>query len=802
MDDTSSVASFEKIGPSRRGPNQGFGHPEDVKHVEKLKALVARSAANGGAAKELAEDDVTDVCYVLQYRGWDGRLTDVSRSREPINIRSHDTVDEGFTSTKKHILEIVTKVSTQLVKKNRRPRRPRYTREWSPDYDSPYDRETSDDEDSEMKITQVEKTSMVIRSIHLVNALKAVVGYYPGASFVDDVVSINAPYVVLYHHREELAHYKDSQPAAHDAEYAMTTARHIDVVLDFLDKTLGDQIRKEELRHKNPIPTATFDKLWLIMKPGEVVYAKHDYGWTPFIISRVRHDSPGKDDRPGSYIVDCWNITYSAERFSRTMQTFDVESFTGEEAITNLSVIPARFFRGEKGDMDPEEARKKQIELGRAAWALAKGPRFMSYEGTLVSKDETHDWEESASATGYISGRVVVDCPGLKYSFDYPGEPPRPRRHSMRPPHRPAPPKDSLPYLSPSCGCSACDKENSKGALSPFASFEDLDPARDSDPEPELYFIALSKTVPGFILGERRWGYFAVENLSEVKFDKEAFKYLVLDDDVKQTVRALVGKFASAGGQISPWPNDFIKNKGQGRIFLLHGSPGVGKTCTAECVAELTHRPLISLTSGDLSTSAYSAEKSLEYFLQLGERFGAMVLLDEADVYLEARRSQDIERNGLVSVFLRALEYYRGLLFLTTNRVQTFDAAFTSRVHVALHYRALTDRDRERIWLNSFERLERDSGGRVRAGLSTREYAYASQDVRSLRWNGREIRNALQTAVALAETEALDDGAAAAVVVSDRHLRAVVKMSRGFKTFLEKHRGDRDDDVEEESDEA
>lgn len=113
-----------------------------------------------------------------------------------------------------------------------------------------------------------------------------------------------------------------------------------------------------------------------------------------------------------------------------------------------------------------------------------------------------------------------------------------------------------------------------------------------------------------------------------------------------------------------------------------------GKTCTAECVAELTRRPLLSLTSGDLSTDADQVEQNLEYFLALGERFGAIVLLDEADVYLESRRNKDIERNGLVSVFLRALEYYRGVLFLTTNRVQTFDAAFTSRIHVALHYGA------------------------------------------------------------------------------------------------------------------
>lgn len=186
--------------------------------------------------------------------------------------------------------------------------------------------------------------------------------------------------------------------------------------------------------------------------------------------------------------------------------------------------------------------------------------------------------------------------------------------------------------------------------MSHMARFEDLNPTFSQPPESDLYFLVLSKVVPGFILNQRRWGHFDVENLRDVRFDREAFKYLVLEDDVKMTVKALIGKFANAGGKVNPWPSDFVKNKGEGRIFLLHGSPGVGKTCTAEATAELAQRPLLSITSGDLSINSSTVERNLDYFLTLGERFGAIVLLDEADVYLETRRSRDIFRNGLVSM--------------------------------------------------------------------------------------------------------------------------------------------------------
>lgn len=160
---------------------------------------------------------------------------------------------------------------------------------------------------------------------------------------------------------------------------------------------------------------------------------------------------------------------------------------------------------------------------------------------------------------------------------------------------------------------------------------------------------------------------------------------------------------------------------------------------------------------------------------------------------------------ALVSVFLRALEYFRGVLFLTTNRVETFDDAFTSRIHVALHYSPLSAESRRRVWMQHFARIERDSGGRIFVLRSAREYAYEDAQVHSLSLNGREIRNALQTAVALAEADALDKAAAytlpdasnkgkevegeendgkGQVAVTEAHLRAVIKMSAGFKLFM------------------
>ncbi|KAK5634906.1 hypothetical protein RRF57_010618 [Xylaria bambusicola] len=795
MDDTNSIASFEDIAPST----------ENTKDA---------SVIDTSSSEDIVDEDVPDVCYVLQYKEGEKAPVEVRRGPKPIDPKHGKFLDEDSQKNKKKsVLEIVTVVATSVRNSpplnddgppfgRYMPRHPAHR------YAPP--RPISED-DINTQVTRSENTVMMIRSHHLINALAAVVGYYPGTTFMGDEVKIGAPYSILIHHRAALLRYKNSQPTTHDEEYKSTTSKHIDILVEFLEQTYGSQIREEGLRHARQTPTATYEWLWLLLRPGEVIYTRYDNIWTSFVVSRVYKRATPNVDGIFSYNIDCWNYMYSDGKLRRKMHSFDMNPFSGEEAIHNLPIIPARFFTGEDKNQLPSELVAEQIRLGKLVWDLYKEPSYKSYEGYLA-KSRSGRSANYHAPVGYINGRVIVD--GESFERHWHTCPLNNRRNYVcdsddedRPMSARPATLDQLPYFASKCGCHACDNNKRGEELSEFAMFQDLNPKTTKAPNNDLYYHVVSKVIAGFVLSERRWGHFHVEKLHDIKFDKEAFKYLVLDYEIKATVKALIGKFASADGQVSAWPKDFVKNKGQGRIFLLHGSPGVGKTCTAECVAELTHRPLLSLTSSDLSTNTHQVEFSLNYFLSLGERFGAIVLLDEADVYLESRRDRDIERNGLVSVFLRALEYYRGVLFLTTNRVETFDAAFTSRIHVALHYGALTDTDRERIWMNSFDRLERDAGGRVHVAMTAREYAWRSGDVRSLRWNGREIRNALQTAVALAESEALDD-AADVVLVTDKHLRSVVHMSRGFKNFMQGRRvraaadgNGEEEEVEEEDEE-
>jgi len=143
--------------------------------------------------------------------------------------------------------------------------------------------------------------------------------------------------------------------------------------------------------------------------------------------------------------------------------------------------------------------------------------------------------------------------------------------------------------------------------------------------------------------------------------------------------------------------DDVVAGKGGGTTVLCAGPPGVGKTLTAEVYAEVTGRPLYRVHSGQLGLSVAAMETALKEALTRAQRWGAVMLIDEADVYIR-KRSGDLAANAVVGVFLRVLEYFDGLLFLTTNRIDDIDEAIVSRCIALIRYHAPDVAARERIW--------------------------------------------------------------------------------------------------------
>ncbi|KAK6349363.1 hypothetical protein TWF730_010110 [Orbilia blumenaviensis] len=313
-------------------------------------------------------------------------------------------------------------------------------------------------------------------------------------------------------------------------------------------------------------------------------------------------------------------------------------------------------------------------------------------------------------------------------------------------------------------------KMHPQSALAKESLVDDLGSAMEDDsPLEENQMLIFPPTIFGFHVLEKKWYNLRVDNIRDVAWNKAAFDSLVVDENTKLLIVALVSnKIAADAG------TDLMNNKGNGLIILLHGAPGTGKTLTAGSVAEHAEKPLYRVTTGDIGTDPEAVEKYLTSVLYLGKIWGCVVLLDEADVFLEERTLSDLQRNALVSVFLRVLEYYDGILILTSNRVGTFDSAFKSRIQLAIHYDNLDRDQRVKIWKSFIKRLEDVAFDDIDTDELNQE-----KNIRKLaahKLNGRQIRNNITTArqLALYKKEPM----------SMSHLETVMQVSNKFDDYL------------------
>jgi len=359
------------------------------------------------------------------------------------------------------------------------------------------------------------------------------------------------------------------------------------------------------------------------------------------------------------------------------------------------------------------EDKKPLMERGKKFALFFKPGTYVAYKGTLIQPS----WWNAR--TFRADGRIVID----PISFER--QEPEGWRNCIN-----------------SAGVSI-DREDERAKIKKENKIIDKDMWRCI---PQLY---------GFSLAVKQWGRFSIDGMSDIQWRDDAWDKLVHDEDEKDLIYSLV-KFHGTGF------TDIIEGKGGGTIFLLHGKPGWGKTASAEAVAELLHKPLYSVSVGELGTSTDMLEKKLRSILDVAVIWDAVLLLDEADIFLEERDEHNIARNAMVGVFLRLLEYHNGVLFLTTNRVKKIDPAFYSRISVALHYRS--EGKHLKVWNNLLSA----------AGLDT-SWApeMANYDI-----NGRQIKNSIRMAQTLARSKSRK------VLVSDlkRAAAATIKFETEMKS--------------------
>lgn len=175
---------------------------------------------------------------------------------------------------------------------------------------------------------------------------------------------------------------------------------------------------------------------------------------------------------------------------------------------------------------------------------------------------------------------------------------------------------------------------------------------------------------------------------------------------------------------------DIIAGKAQGTTILVKGTTGLGKTLTAEVYSEKKKLPLYSVHAGDLGTKGEEIETKLRVCFERAERWGCILLIDEADVYIR-RRDNDVNHNAIVATLLRTLEYYNGILFMTTNRIDDVDSAIESRATAILTYTMPDASEITKLWELYTQQYNIKVSDEVIEEL-TKEMQYAGRDIRNI----------------------------------------------------------------------
>lgn len=230
------------------------------------------------------------------------------------------------------------------------------------------------------------------------------------------------------------------------------------------------------------------------------------------------------------------------------------------------------------------------------------------------------------------------------------------------------------------------DKQN----LFHMAVDEALRKAKESIPKGAFTDMPIHPLILMFHLELHHHVWVHVDDIRPYEYHPELKQKLVLPPEQTDLIDILTA-------EMNVLMDDIVVGKSGGTTVLCAGPPGVGKTLTAEVYSEIIQRPLYRVHSGQLGLDVATMEQQLKDALTRAQRWGAVMLIDEADVYIK-RRQDNLTMNAVVGVFLRVLEYFNGLLFLTTNRVDDIDEAIISRCIALIKYHSPSADDRRKIW--------------------------------------------------------------------------------------------------------
>jgi hypothetical protein len=545
--------------------------------------------------------------------------------------------------------------------------------------------------------------SITVQDPALKEMVRSILQDYPGLDTDVQNLTFETPFWPFAHRWDRL---ESMLKSPMDAE-RMTLLLEL---YNILEGQLGNDVRRSaDLKAHGQID---WKLLWTLFTPGCAVMIGDDENAQFGLVKEVDYI---RKECERFCRLEVAHIDFDGRRYGWDTLMILIKDFSGVKSITELKsttktpVLPQKYCAEVQSILPALEDRgRRTVEIWRA--------KNHAYKGK-VTWQEYNPHGPDHKRFEFVDGHIIVDAvehANHESSVDVTSYP-----HGLR-------------SLVPSG--ELCLEGFGDDASDPLATHRWTTAALGV--APEVFFYT---QVRGYCLTTKRWTNFEVGKISDIKWNDAAYERLVIPPPRKRLLRALIEEHR----HMKTEADDMIQGKGQGLVFLLNGPPGTGKTLTAEAIAGKLHLPLYIVDASQLGEDVEELEDKLRQILTLAGTWEVVLLLDEADAFLERRDSnpEHAERNKRVAIFLRVLEYFRGILILTSNRAVEFDEAFHSRIHLTLHYADLDHAARVQVWKNLL--------GMAPHAVRDEEIAEFAQ--RKL--NGRLIKNVIKMARLLAKSE-------------------------------------------------
>lgn len=474
--------------------------------------------------------------------------------------------------------------------------------------------------------------SMLVNSRSIQAALGKVFEGYPVTYADDHNLELTPKYIPFCHRWDRLLEVERDEP---DIE----TKRHLTLLRSTLEIDLAHSLQRRDLVARTGL--ASFNDLQLLFEPGQIVIEGSGGIMTAGVAREVTLGTTW-DGKP-LYEIEVDTTAWNGERFGVAEKLWRLHDFKGTKKVHSLDIFPLHMHP------DHEKISRELIERGKKYERL-RGQHFVEFAGEINSEHVSNTFIlfrptyftcaqdiQLIHLCAQVTERVIIDEDFYWESED-----------------------ESRPKLKPfkdlnksNIDLDEDNRVNHENGSADTADAEDnyhLDARSDGHaPLTNDQLLLCSWSVTAFRLKTKAWHDLPVEHIREIDWIPDMMSRLVLNQDIKDLIVALIDYKTTKATDDEQHFDDFVPGKGKGIVMLLCGPPGVGKTLTAEAVSEHSKSPLYRINVQDLGSRVSAMERGLQKAMRNCSHWNGVLLLDEADVFLEQRSINSLERNELVS---------------------------------------------------------------------------------------------------------------------------------------------------------